>query len=670
MAQSSLNQKKLFANWTIAGISLLIVAVLLLGITHPALARPHADTYVSGSITTNTTWTLAGSPYILMGDLSINSGVSLTIDAGVQVRANGMVGITVNGTLNATGNSGAHVVFTSNAVSPAPGDWQGIYVANGGAANLDYTEIRYGGGFFWWGQTASEGNHFGDIRKDAAGTVTINHSLITQSAACGLRFDGSSGVNSIANTTLSDNQGYGACLNGSTANTITFTSSAFTGNLPQAIITTPHSSGFSIDPSNTLDKPIYVRAGAVDVDSTWSPQVYLLDDVNVSAARTLAIPEGTVVKFNGMTGMEIQGTLSTTGNSGEHVVFTSNAVSPASGDWKGIYIAEGGVANLDYTEIRYGGGYFWWGQTATSGNHFGDIRKDGSGTLTVNHSLITQSGGVGINLFVDHGTVTISDSTIENNAEWGLYNNSSTLSLLVEKSMIDHNGAGILTATSNGTPQFFSNTIVANSGPGIQIISGTLAIVGGSDVHGNNIYGNNGYQIQNQNAVTLDASHNWWGINPPTPSIYGSVDITFPLSGPAANAPAYLADAAISATSMPTTGLTGQPMDYVLSITNNGPREAYYLKVSAVLPDGVDLSNFVGSGWTCTQGGQQLSCVITNLEPAGVSGLTVTLTAASPVHMQFDFLLGAANNDTVPANNLLAVDTQVNTQVFIPMVSR
>ena len=266
--------------------------------------------YVTGGwVDVDSTW----SPQVyLLDDVYVSAGRTLTIPSGALIKFNGMTGIEVNGTLNATGNSGAPVVFTSGAASPAPGDWKGIYVGDGGIASLDYTEIHYGGGSWWWPPASGQGRHFGNLRKEATGTLTVNHSLITQSAGCGLNFTNSSGVNTITNTTISDNQSYGACLLGNTTNTITFTSTTFSGNLPQSIVTVPHSSGFSIGTGNTLDKAIYVTAGWVDVDSTWSPQVYLLDDVYVSAGMTLTIPPGALIKFNGNTGIEVNGTLNTT----------------------------------------------------------------------------------------------------------------------------------------------------------------------------------------------------------------------------------------------------------------------------------------------------------------------------------------------------------------------
>ena len=48
-------------------------------------ADVQAATYVSGSISSDTTWTKANSPYRLTGTVFVNSGVILTIEPGVIV---------------------------------------------------------------------------------------------------------------------------------------------------------------------------------------------------------------------------------------------------------------------------------------------------------------------------------------------------------------------------------------------------------------------------------------------------------------------------------------------------------------------------------------------------------------------------------------------------------
>ncbi|HEX8436109.1 hypothetical protein [Archangium sp.] len=42
---------------------------------------------VQGQLATNTTWTLAGSPYTLTGDVTVPPWVTLTLEPGVQVIA-------------------------------------------------------------------------------------------------------------------------------------------------------------------------------------------------------------------------------------------------------------------------------------------------------------------------------------------------------------------------------------------------------------------------------------------------------------------------------------------------------------------------------------------------------------------------------------------------------
>ena len=44
-------------------------------------------TYVSGPISTNTTWYHGFSPYIVTGDVTVNSEVTLTIQPGVIIKA-------------------------------------------------------------------------------------------------------------------------------------------------------------------------------------------------------------------------------------------------------------------------------------------------------------------------------------------------------------------------------------------------------------------------------------------------------------------------------------------------------------------------------------------------------------------------------------------------------
>src|SRR5262245_54624871 len=87
-----------------------------------ALAAPAAaDTIIAGGNVINQTWTTAGSPYIIQGDITVPNGASLTIEAGVEVRAASSdsqmssdttkVEVFIDGVLDVNGTSGNPVTF-------------------------------------------------------------------------------------------------------------------------------------------------------------------------------------------------------------------------------------------------------------------------------------------------------------------------------------------------------------------------------------------------------------------------------------------------------------------------------------------------------------------------------------------------------------------------------
>jgi len=99
-------------------------------------------TIVSGIISTDTTWTLANSPYKVVGHITVNPGVTLTIEAGVLVKFDGNFSMTIDGLLNSLGTLGNEVLFTSNQSSPALGDWQHIQI-NNSANVVQFIKVEY-----------------------------------------------------------------------------------------------------------------------------------------------------------------------------------------------------------------------------------------------------------------------------------------------------------------------------------------------------------------------------------------------------------------------------------------------------------------------------------------------------------------------------------------------
>src|SRR3989304_813296 len=107
-----------------------VTVVLAVSLLTPTLTSVRA-TDVEGFVSTDTTWTLAGSPYVLTGDLTILDGATLRIDAGVVVYVQSRVpllGLYVNGGLLINGTLTAPVSIQPSSPVPTPGEWRGIQV--------------------------------------------------------------------------------------------------------------------------------------------------------------------------------------------------------------------------------------------------------------------------------------------------------------------------------------------------------------------------------------------------------------------------------------------------------------------------------------------------------------------------------------------------------------
>jgi hypothetical protein len=93
----------------------LIPVVVLMKVQAPLFAQ----TPVSGIISTNTTWTRAGSPYNLTGTVQVMENVTLTIESGVTINGSNQK-IEVFGALSAVGNSDSKIIFNYTSIDGSP----------------------------------------------------------------------------------------------------------------------------------------------------------------------------------------------------------------------------------------------------------------------------------------------------------------------------------------------------------------------------------------------------------------------------------------------------------------------------------------------------------------------------------------------------------------------
>ncbi len=106
-----------------------------------------SQTIVTGGIFTNTTWTLANSPYLMTGNVVVFPGVTLTIEPGVEIRVknNGNNGtryyLETRGTINMVGQSGALITIKADTGTTTIGTWEGIRIKNSQGGNINYNYV-------------------------------------------------------------------------------------------------------------------------------------------------------------------------------------------------------------------------------------------------------------------------------------------------------------------------------------------------------------------------------------------------------------------------------------------------------------------------------------------------------------------------------------------------
>ena len=101
-------------------------------------STPTADEF-RGNIITAEAWDeilqsgvlrASGSPYLATDTLRIPAGADLTIQPGVELRFDIGIPFEVSGRITAIGTEYAPITFTSGALNPDRGDWDGVWLEN------------------------------------------------------------------------------------------------------------------------------------------------------------------------------------------------------------------------------------------------------------------------------------------------------------------------------------------------------------------------------------------------------------------------------------------------------------------------------------------------------------------------------------------------------------
>ncbi len=159
------------------------------------------DTIINSDITTDTTWTLAGSPYrITERDASVKPGVTLTIEPGVTVWIEKNLKLYVDGgaTIIAKGTPTQPITFDRyrNPETGLAPRWKNIRLYPNSTSYFRYVDFAYGG---------ASSNESAILHIEGPGTHVFNMCTIRKSKLQGIVAQGDSLDLTIAGTLFVDN---------------------------------------------------------------------------------------------------------------------------------------------------------------------------------------------------------------------------------------------------------------------------------------------------------------------------------------------------------------------------------------------------------------------------------------------------------------------------------
>ncbi|MBN2564550.1 MAG: hypothetical protein JXB46_02450 [Candidatus Eisenbacteria bacterium] len=123
----------------------LCLVSLVVVLAHPAMT----ETIITDDITADTWWNPCGTPYVIRANVSVTGNSTLTIESSdteaVTVIFDGDYYLETEwgSAIVATGNADHYAVFTSDAATPAQGDWKWIEVNGPNASSFTYCMFEY-----------------------------------------------------------------------------------------------------------------------------------------------------------------------------------------------------------------------------------------------------------------------------------------------------------------------------------------------------------------------------------------------------------------------------------------------------------------------------------------------------------------------------------------------
>ncbi len=539
-------------------VALTTLLTSLLSASSMSVRAAPAYTEVGGPIISDTTWTLANSPHIVVANVEVWQGVTLTIEPGVVVKFQAGKLLQVAGTLIARGTASQTIVFTSAKPSPAPGDWGNIYFTDSSMdATFDMGGNYASGSVLQYCVVENAGKNAQSAIHAPTAAPFIDHCTVRNNTVRGITVTGTTSAPArITNNTVSGNLASQQAGGGIHAKYSTVTGNTVSGN--SALSFGYGGGGIYADNSTVTNNTvsgnsagdygggIYAGYSAV-TGNTVSGNTAREDGGGIYAADSSTVTDNIVF---GNSTVYVSSEIGGGGIYADQSTVTGNTVSSnaAGGRGGGIYAREGSSVTSNtvsgnssngiyasYSTVTgntvssnsawygYGGGIYAYNSPVAGNTVSGNSANEGGGISANNFSPVTSntvssntaiSRGGGI--YADWVSPVISNTVNGNTAGgWGgggIYarEGSSVMGNTVTANSISSatgQGSGVY---SDASDDFLYNTVVGNTAVAATA-SGGVAIAGAPQFHHNNIYGNTNYDVVVLWSQDISGTNNYWG---------------------------------------------------------------------------------------------------------------------------------------------------------------
>ncbi|WP_444902551.1 FlgD immunoglobulin-like domain containing protein [Microbulbifer sp. SSSA007] len=494
---------------------------------------------------------LSEASYLVLGSVEVVAGATLSISAGTALQFTGNYPLLVEGVLTAQGSETSPISFKPTAVAcndtnSSRSDWQGIEVAAGGVATIEYAEIHCaangiyfnGGdgsvrnsellynstGIYTYGESA--GAHIapeitGNTIRGGTNGIYVNWNSDPQISGGNVITGNKYGIYARGDVTYATRTPIPVVTGNSLYNNSSYNYYTENFNYQFSISLDARGNWWGTDSPDLIAQKIYDRTdkssshlpfvdyrgflngpegepayageallGYFTEDTYLSEASYLvLGSVEVVAGATLSISAGTALQFTGNYPLLVEGVLTAQGSETSPISFKPTAVAcndtnSSRSDWQGIEVAAGGVATIEYAEIH----------CAANGIYFngGDGSVRNSELLYNSTGIYTYGESAGA-----HIAPEITGNTIRGGTN-GIYVNWNSDPQISGGNVITGNKYGIY---ARGDLTYATRTPIPV-------------------VTGNSLYNNSSYNYYTENfnyqfSISLDARGNWWGTDSP-----------------------------------------------------------------------------------------------------------------------------------------------------------